>query len=79
MNEPQTHSHRPGPDERRFLDALCLWRGLYEHRGPQDRLVVATVDDTIAAAELRIRLQRIRNEQLVRRFSSGWPPSGTGR
>lgn len=55
--------------ERHFLEVLCLWRGLYDHRGPQDRLVVATVSETIEAAELRIRLQRRHDELIRRRFT----------
>ena len=74
-----TRSNRTTPGDTHFLDVLCLWRGLYGHRGPQDRVVVATVDDTIRAAELRIRLQRRRDEQILRRFTGGWPPSATRR
>ena len=79
MNDAHAHPHRPRPEERLFLEALCYWRGLYGHRGPQDRLAVATVEDVVAAAELRIRVRRMRDEQMVRRFSGGWPPSATPR
>ena len=61
--------------DRRFLDALCLWRALYGQRGPQDRLAAATVAETIAAAEIRIRLRRHHDEEIVRRFTGGWPTS----
>ncbi len=64
---------RPRPEDQRLLEALCLWRGLYAHRGPQDKLVVASVDDVVAAAELRIRLRRMRDERMLRRFAGGAP------
>ncbi|HJP71709.1 MAG TPA: hypothetical protein VJ975_08325 [Candidatus Limnocylindria bacterium] len=64
-------------DDRHFLEVLCLWRGLYGHRGPQDRLAVASVTDTIESAELRIRLRRHHDEAILRRFTGGWPPSPT--
>ena len=69
----------PGHDDRRFLEVLCLWRGLYRHRGPQDRLAVATVADAIEAAELRIRVRRHHDDEILRRFAGGWPPSATRR
>ena len=67
MND-QSFSRRPGPNDRRFLEALCLWRGLYAHRGPLDATVTASVDDVVAAAELRIRLRRMRDDEMLRRF-----------
>ncbi|MDQ2689206.1 MAG: hypothetical protein M3Y29_02900 [Chloroflexota bacterium] len=73
MSTPTAHHRRPRPEDQRFLEALCLWRGLYAHRGPQDKLVVATVEDTITAAEMRIHLRRMRDEQMLRRFAGGMP------
>jgi hypothetical protein len=62
-------------DDRHFLEVLCLWRGLYGRRGAQDRVAVAAVDETIAAAEVRIRLRLHHDEEILRRFAGGWPPS----
>jgi hypothetical protein len=70
-----TESRKPKHADSHFLEVLCLWRGLYGHRGPQDRLAVASVDETIDAAELRIRMRRRRDEEILRRFAGGWPPS----
>lgn len=72
-----TDSTATTADDRRFLDALCVWRALYGHRGPQDRMAVASVADTIEAAELRIRLRQHHDQEILRRFAGGWPPSPT--
>jgi hypothetical protein len=69
----------PKANDRHFLEVLCLWRGLYGHRGPQDRLGVASVAETIEAANLRISLRHRRDEEILRRFAGGWPPTTTGR
>ena len=64
-------SQRPTPDDRRFLESLCLWRALYAERGPRDSEPVATLASAISAAELRMRTLRISDERMRRRFISG--------
>lgn len=71
MHREFSHSQRPTPEDLRFLEALCLWRGLYAERGPQDSNSVATVASTISAAELRMRTLRITDERMRRRFIGG--------
>jgi len=71
MTRETSHSRRPTPEERRFLEALCLWRALYAERGPQDSDCVATVASTISAAELRMRTLRISDDRMRRRFIGG--------
>ena len=71
MIRDTSHSRRPTPEERRFLEALCLWRALYAERGPEDSVGVATVTSTITAAEARLRSLRIRDERMRRRFIGG--------
>ena len=71
MTRDTGHSRRPTPDDRRFLEALCLFRGLYAERGPDDSVSVATVTCTITAAEARLRSLRIRDDRMRRRFTGG--------
>jgi hypothetical protein len=71
MIRPPRQSRRPTPEERKFLDALVFWRGLYAARGPQDSEAVANLPSTIAAAELRMQTLHARDEHLRRRFVSG--------
>lgn len=68
MTHPPTFSRHPGPNDRHFLEMLCLLRGLYAHRGSQDRLAVIAVDEAILSAELLLQLRRVRDERLMRRF-----------
>jgi hypothetical protein len=65
--------------DRHFLEVLCLWRGLYGHRGPQDRFATASVAETIEAANLRISMRRRHDEEILRRFAGGWPPPTANR
>ncbi len=67
MIGPTGPTPRPTPDERHFLDMLCLYRSLYATRGPDDSSSVATVATIIGAAEMRMRALRIRDERLRRR------------
>lgn len=71
MNSETRRPRRPTADDRRFLDALCLWRALYAERGPRDSASVATVASAISAAELRMRTLRISDDRMRRRFVSG--------
>ena len=64
-------SRRPSPEDRRFLETLVFFRGLYAERGPQDLGPGASVASTIGAAEMRMRALRIRDERMRRRFVSG--------
>jgi hypothetical protein len=64
-------SRRPAPRDQRFLEALCLMRALYARRGAQDTLVVISVGEVIAAAEMQLRVQRSRDQRILRRFVSG--------
>jgi hypothetical protein len=71
MTRKTYRSRRPTPEDRRFLEALCLWRALYAERGPQDSESVATLTSAISAAELRMRTLRIRDDRMRRRFIGG--------
>jgi hypothetical protein len=71
MTRKTNHHRRPTPEDRRFLEALCLWRALYAERGPQDSESVATLASTMSAAELRMRSLRIRDDRMRRRFIGG--------
>lgn len=71
MTRETGHSRRPTPEDRRFLEALCLWRALYAERGPQDSNSVATVASAISAAELRMRTLRISDDRMRQRFVGG--------
>lgn len=71
MTRKTDPSRRPTPEDRRFLEALCLWRALYAERGPQDSESVATLASTMSAAELRMRSLRIRDDRMRRRFIGG--------
>ena len=71
MTRKTIHSRRPRPDDRRFLEVLCLWRALYAERGPRDSEPVATLASTITAAELCMRTLRISDERMRRRFIGG--------
>lgn len=65
--------------DRHFLEVLCLWRGLYSHRGPRDRFAVASVAETVEAASQQIGMARGHDEEILRRFAGGSPPSTTRR
>ena len=71
MNRETGRPPRPTPDDRRFLETLCLWRALYAGRGPRDSEAVATVASAISAAELRMRTLRISDDRMRRRFIGG--------
>ena len=71
MNGNPHPSRRPSPEDRRFLDTLVFYRGLYAERGPQDLGPGLSVATTIGAAEMRMRALRIRDERMRRRFVSG--------
>ena len=71
MTRKTYRSRRPTPEDRRFLEALCLWRALYAERGPQDSEPVATLASAISAAELRMRTLRISDDRMRRRFIGG--------
>ena len=71
MTRETGRSRRPTPEDRRFLEALCLWRALYADRGPKDSEPVATLASTISAAELRMRTLRISDDRMRRRFIGG--------
>ena len=71
MTRKTSHPRRPTPEDRRFLEALCLWRALYAGRGPQDSDSVASVASAIGAAELRMRTLRINDDRMRRRFIGG--------
>jgi hypothetical protein len=68
MTRKTYRSRRPTPEDRRFLEALCLWRALYAERGVEDSEPVATLASAISAAELRMRSLRIRDDRMRRRF-----------
>jgi hypothetical protein len=53
------HHRRSTPEERRFLDALVFWRGLYAERGPHDRQPVQSLESVIAESERRMRALRL--------------------
>jgi hypothetical protein len=57
-SHPDFH-RRATPEERRFLDALVFWRGLYAERGPRDREPVQALDVAISEAEGRMRSLRL--------------------
>jgi hypothetical protein len=71
MARQTSRSRRPTPEDRRFLEALCLLRALYAERGPRDSESVATVASAISAAELRMRTLRISDDRMRRRFIGG--------
>jgi hypothetical protein len=71
MIQPARHSRRPTPDERRFLDQIVFWRGIYAERGPQDSEPTISPHAAIAAAEQRMRALRVRDDQLRGRFAGG--------
>jgi len=71
MNRRSPTSRRPSPEDRLLLESLVFYRGLYAERGPQDQRAVISVASAIGAAEMRMRLLRIREERMRRRFTSG--------
>ena len=71
MTRKTYRSRRPTPEDRRLLEALCLWRALYAKRGAEDSEPVATLASTISAAELRMRTLRINDDRMRRRFIGG--------
>ena len=64
---------RPGgaSDEALLFEALCIWRGLYAHRGPQDRTSVISIGEVIGSAELLLRSRHLRDQWILRRFAGG--------
>ena len=52
-------NRRATPDERRFLDALLFWKGLYAERGPRDREPGESLAIVIGEAERRMRALRL--------------------
>ena len=71
MTRQTGQPRRATPEDRRFLDALCLWRSLYSGRGPRDSEPVATVASAISAAERRMRTLRVTDDRMRRRFIGG--------
>lgn len=59
MTRSTDHHRRPTAEERRFLDALVFWRGLYAERGPLDREPVDTLASVMAEAERRMKAIRL--------------------
>jgi hypothetical protein len=53
------HHRRATADERRFLDALVFWRGLYAARGPRDSEPVESLASVIGEAERRMTALRL--------------------
>jgi hypothetical protein len=53
------HHRRPTAEERRFLDAIVFWRGLYAERGPQDRQPIESLASVIGEAERRMKALRL--------------------
>lgn len=71
MNRRSRSSRRPSPEDRQLLETLVFYRGLYAERGEQDQHAVISVASAVGAAEMRMRLLRIRDERMRRRFVSG--------
>ena len=71
MIHPPRPSRRPTPEERRFLDQLVFWRGVYAERGPQDSQPTISPEAAIAAAERQMHALRTHDEELRRRFAGG--------
>ena len=71
MTRQTGRPRRATPEDQRFLEALCLWRGLYAGRGPRDSEPIATVTSAISAAERRMRTLRINDDRMRRRFIGG--------
>ena len=65
------HSRRPSPEDERFLETLVFLRALYAERGELDSRSVASVASVVAATELRMRVLRISEDRLRRRFIGG--------
>lgn len=59
MTTKPDQQRRATLDERRFLEALVFWRGLYAERGPRDRVSVGTLASVIGEAERRMRAIRL--------------------
>lgn len=59
MTRQTDHHRRPSAEERRFLDALVFWRGLYAERGPRDREPMESLADVIGEAERRMKAIRL--------------------
>ena len=62
---------RPSPEDERLLETLVFLRALYAERSELDSRPVAGVASTIAAAELRMRVLRVSEDRLRRRFIGG--------
>lgn len=59
MTTKPDQQRRATVDERRFLEALVFWRGLYGGRGPRDRESVGSIASVIGEAERRMRAMRL--------------------
>ena len=71
MNRRSDPSRRPSPEDRQLLESLVFFRGLYADRGEEDLHGVISVATAIGAAEMRMRVLRMRDERMRRRFTSG--------
>lgn len=58
---------QPQPRDNDLFDALCVLRGLYAHRGTQDRDAGLSVAATVIYGEGLMRLARRREERASRR------------
>jgi hypothetical protein len=65
------HPRRPSPEDERFLETLVFLRALYAERGPLDSRSVASVASVVTTAEMRMRVLRISEDRLRRRFIGG--------
>lgn len=59
MEERGARRRLATPEERRFLEALVFWRGLYAARGSQDRNTIGSLRSIIAAADRQMRKSAI--------------------
>ena len=65
------HTQRPTPEVERFLETLVFLRALYAERGELDSRSVASVASVVTSAEMRMRVLRISEDRLRRRFIGG--------
>jgi hypothetical protein len=59
MTPYPAHHQRATAEDRRFLDALVFWRGLYAERGPRDSRPVESLASVIGEAERRMKALRL--------------------
>jgi hypothetical protein len=71
MAGKSAHPRRPSPEGERFLETLVFLRALYAERGPLDSRSVASVSSVVTTAEMRMRVLRISEDRLRRRFIGG--------